>query len=61
MTHTQTASFDVYGNLIQLVNDGSAQSIPVNTATNRITLSGSSYDEGGNLTRLAAAGEVFAS
>jgi hypothetical protein len=60
VTHTQTASFDVYGNLIQLVNDGSAQSIPVNAATNRITLSGSSYDEGGNLTRLAAGGEVFA-
>jgi len=59
-THTQTATFDAYGNLIQLVNDGSAQSIPVNAATNRITLAGSSYDEGGNLTRLAAGGEVFA-
>jgi hypothetical protein len=59
-TQVAGASFDAYGNLIQLVNDGSAQSIPVNAATNRITLSGSTYDEGGNLTRLAAGGEVFA-
>jgi len=59
-SHTQTATFDVYGNLTQLVSGSDSQSVPVNAATNRITLSGSTYDEGGNLTRLAVGGEVFA-
>ncbi|MEM8963559.1 MAG: hypothetical protein AAGD38_18905 [Acidobacteriota bacterium] len=53
-THTQTASYDVYGNLTQLITHGATQNHSVNPDTNR--LNAATYDELGNLTAIEATG-----
>ncbi|MEM8962984.1 MAG: hypothetical protein AAGD38_15990, partial [Acidobacteriota bacterium] len=56
-THTQSASYDVYGNLTQLITHGATQNLPVNPDTNR--LNAGSYDELGNLTAITLGGEAY--
>ncbi len=48
----QTASYDNFGNLTQMITNGASQSMSPSSSTNRLGLSGTVYDAGGNLTRV---------
>ncbi len=48
----QTASYNNFGNLTQMITHGASQSMSPSSSTNRLGLSGTSYDARGNLIRL---------
>ncbi len=48
----QTASYDNFGNITQMITHGASQTMSPNSSTNRLGLSGTTYDAGGNLTRV---------
>jgi RHS repeat-associated protein len=56
---TQTASFDVYGNITALTTNGSVQSTPTDPTTNRLQSPLASYDGGGNVTVLNYGSERY--
>ncbi|NJL27504.1 MAG: hypothetical protein HC897_06195 [Thermoanaerobaculia bacterium] len=47
----QSASYDVYNNLLSLTTNGSTLTTSVNASTNRLTSFSATYDAAGNLTR----------
>ncbi|NJL29130.1 MAG: hypothetical protein HC897_15230 [Thermoanaerobaculia bacterium] len=54
----QSASYDVYNNLLALTTNGSTLTTTVNTATNRLTSFSATYDAAGNLTRQVRGSET---
>jgi hypothetical protein len=54
---TQSLAYDAFGNLLSLNTDGSFQSTPTSSSTNRLT--SAAYDAGGNLTDITLSGETY--
>jgi hypothetical protein len=53
---TQSLSYDAFGNILSLNTDGSTQSNPTRSSTNRLN---ADYDAGGNLTDVTLGGETY--
>ncbi|NJL26808.1 MAG: hypothetical protein HC897_02475 [Thermoanaerobaculia bacterium] len=55
----QSASYDVYNNLLSLTTNGSTLTTSVNASTNRLTSVSALYDAAGNLTRQVRGSETY--
>jgi YD repeat-containing protein len=55
----EAIAYDSFGNIQSMNTGGVFQSTPTSATNNRLTLTGTTYDPAGNLTRLTLGGETF--